>query len=66
MNRSDYNAHAAMRYAAQIEPRLASVRALHAIRAARRARSERLARWACILILGAGPAALFIIATGSI
>lgn len=63
MIRSEYNAHAAMRYAAQIEPRLASVRALHAIRTARRARSERLARWACILILSAGPAALFIIAT---
>ena len=59
----DYNAHKAMREAAQIEPRLASVRALHAIRAARRARSERLARWACILILSAGPAALFVIAT---
>ena len=65
MNRHEYNAHQAMREAAQIEPRLASVRALHVIRAARRARSERIARWACILILAAGPAALFIIATGN-
>lgn len=62
----DYNAHAALRHAAQIEPRLASVRALHAIRAERAERAERRARWACILILAAAPAAIFIAATGGL
>lgn len=54
----DYNAHVALRHASQIEPRLASVRALHAIRAERRARSER---WAAIAFALIGAAALFAI-----
>lgn len=59
----DYNAHAALRHASQIEPRLASVRALHAIRAGRRARSERRAAIAFVLIGAAAPFAIFAAAT---
>lgn len=66
MTRFEYSAHAAMRHAAQIEPRLASVRALHAIRAARRARSERRAAIVCTIMLAAAPAAIFIAATGGL